>query len=168
MTHDGPSSENRDRGYIRLYRSQFDPDDALWRRSRKKSHWEAWAYLLSLAHYRDEPSEVLVRGRVVTVRRGEFVISQRELAQRLGWGRQEVRTFLCKLQKLGRIEPVEEPSIGLQKICNYGFYNGSTARSNPTSNPRANPKPTQHQPLPRKQEGEKRRRVCVPPSTVRQ
>ena len=146
MKDRGPSSENRERGYIRLYRSQFDVDDPLWKQSGKKSYWEAWQYVLSLAHYREEPSAVLVRGRVVEVRRGEFVISQRELAERLGWGRQEVRTFLRRLQDLSRIEPASQPNVGHYKLCNYEFYNDTSRVSNPRINPPPNPMPARHQP----------------------
>jgi hypothetical protein len=146
MNEVGPSSENRDRGYLRLYRSQFDADDALWKRSRLKSEWEAWQLLLSLAQYRDEPGEVVVNGEVVTVHRGELVIGQRELAARLGWGRQRVRTFMKLLQNLARLQPTGQPKVGHYKVSNYGFYNFGQAESNPGSNPRSNPRLTQGQP----------------------
>ena len=163
MTDSGPTAGNKKRGFIRLYRSQFDNGDALWKRSRKKSYWEAWQLILTLANYHDEPSEVVVRGQVVKVARGEFLASQRELAARLGWGRQEVRTFLKVIQNLHRIQPGDQPGVGLYKLCNYASYNGGDDGANPLTNPPTNPLPTHIQPYSRTKERKKKSQTAAKP-----
>ena len=151
------AGEHIDRGFIRLYRSQFDGDDMLWRRSKVKSEWEAWQYLLSLARWQVKPTERVVMGEKVTISRGEFLVSQRTLADTLGWGRQAVRGFLALLEKLDRIQPTTQPTSCRHKVCNYEIYNPVADGSNPPSNPTATQEQPSSNPVQEGKEGKERK-----------
>ena len=148
------------KGYFPFYRSQFDEDDPLYKLSKRRkdgcSYLEGWNYVLSITHYSREPSELIVQGQVVKVGRGQFVISQRELADRMGWGRQKARSFLSMMVRLGRIQPIHpptgQPSVSHYRVVTYDAYNGhgSTGlrEDNPPSNPPRSPDSTHTQPYP--------------------
>ena len=163
----GPTPGNVERGYVKTYRSMFDGDDPFWNEGRPRTEWEARLDLLRMAHYRDEPSEVLVHGCLLRVGYGEVLSSQRALAKRWGWGRQRVRGFFGRLKTLGTVEdvPLVEALVGQCpesnppcnppcmhiRFRNFAAYNANACESNP---PR-DPAPAQHQPHPRTEEPKK-------------
>ena len=111
------------RGYIRVFRSVFDDDDAFWSEERERSNWEAWLYVLHRTHWQAEPGEIKVRGSVVPIYRGEVYLSRRTLAKALNWTERRARTFLNLARKLARIVPTNRAHYGIYKVINYETYN---------------------------------------------
>ena len=124
MADQGPTTDNLNGGWIRAYRSLFDPrrDPFLEHGMRTGDfrQWAAWLYCLSLVNYQPEPSKLFVRGRLVVVGQGQFFVTQEMLARMMGWkSRQPARDFLSKLEQLGRIGPQKEPF----QVLNWQDYN---------------------------------------------
>lgn len=84
------------KGYFRFWRSF--KDDPLYKQKRKFSQFEAWLDLYSEAWGVDNPGFVFKK-RIVNLKRGELVTTQRTLAKRWGWYQTSVVRFLKKLEK---------------------------------------------------------------------
>lgn len=85
-------------GYIRLWRGfQEDPLYPL-KQKRKFSQWEAFLDLWLNARGLDSPSFEFKK-RIIHLKRGQLITSQRILAKRWNWSRGSVRNFLEKLER---------------------------------------------------------------------
>jgi hypothetical protein len=112
------------------------------------SRLEAWAWLIARANYR--PSEIDVRGDIVTLRRGQLVITHQKLAERWHWTVKQVRTFLDRLQQLGMIGRETGTPKGSHQtvlpISNYDIYQFLEGYlGHPERRPKGSPRATQGQ-----------------------
>ena len=127
------------KGYINIQRTiQSTPE---WREKRTFSRFEAWFDMLFMAAF-SERRVMLDDGGIITLGRGEILMSQREFAKRWGWSVSKVNRYFqwLKSPEIARIEvyyrryvimlretPSETPSetpISIIKVCNYERYNG--------------------------------------------
>lgn len=83
-------------GYVKLWRS-FQ-DDPLWKQKSKFSKWEAFEDLYLNTRGMDSPGFVFKK-KIVHLKRGQLITSQRILAKRWNWSRGSVENFLKKLEK---------------------------------------------------------------------
>lgn len=90
----------KSQGYIRLYRGSRD--DPLWKKKRKFSQFEALLDLYLEARGVDSPGFEFNK-KIVHLKRGQLITSQRILAKRWDWLRCSVQSFLKKLEKRGTI-----------------------------------------------------------------
>lgn len=103
-----------------------------------------WLWMLHTAAWKETRFDV--KGKTVTLQRGQLCISERQMAEECGVGRQVVRTFLRRLRDENAIN--QEPAHGLTQsrsivtICHYEKYQDQRE----TTNPEDNPAPTQRQP----------------------
>ena len=105
------------KGWISVYRKI--ENSWLWE-DRPFARGQAWIDLLLQANYKDK--KTFSKGELVEVKRGSFLTSDKELADRWGWSRNKVRGFLDVL--------VEEHMVTLERttkgtsltIENYSFY----------------------------------------------
>lgn len=89
-------------GYIRLWRGfREDPLHPL-NQKRKFSPWEAFEDLSLEARGKDSPGFEFKK-RIVNLKRGQLITSQRSLARRWNWHRNSVVRFLKKLESRGTI-----------------------------------------------------------------
>jgi hypothetical protein len=110
------------RGYVPLWRGF--KDDPLWKRKHRASPPEAWLDLYSEARGVDSPKDkpMIFNKRLIYLKRGQLVSSQRELADRWLWSRNSVRNFLEKLKRRGSIsiESIDGSSgFSIITISNY-------------------------------------------------
>ena len=149
-------------GYLTIYRSIFDT--AEWREKRQFSSFEAWLDLIAMASYVKRIVTLKDRGEV-SIRRGEVLMSQRQLAQRWNWSPSKVNRCLKRWASSddGRIEihtrrvtvflpsetpnetPHETPSeteVNVIRLCNYDRYNGVAVES---ETPNETPHETPHE-----------------------
>ncbi|HCU64572.1 MAG TPA: hypothetical protein DF774_02300 [Rheinheimera sp.] len=104
-------------GWIKLHRSLKDhflfdfnePDKAL-----------AWIDLLLSASFED--CKVHVKGRVINVSRGQFVVSQVTLQKRWGMSQNKVKRFLNLLENEGMVNVQTNDATTIITICNYDSY----------------------------------------------
>ena len=86
-----------DKGYIVLYRDIRD--HWIWSNAKLL---RAWIDMIMLANHTD--TKVCFNGHMITVKRGSFITSVRNLAKRWGWGKDTVLQFLRDLEADGMID----------------------------------------------------------------
>jgi len=104
-------------GWIKLHRSLKDhflfdfnePDKAL-----------AWIDLLLSASFED--CKAHIKGRVINVSRGQFVVSQVTLQKRWGMSQNKVKRFLNLLENEGMVDVQTNDATTIITICNYDNY----------------------------------------------
>lgn len=84
------------KGYVRCWRGFRD--DPLWKQKRKFSNFEAHWDLYVEARGLDSP-HFQFRYKIVDLKRGQLITSQRILAKRWNWHRNNVVRFLEKLER---------------------------------------------------------------------
>lgn len=133
------------RGHIKIARKAF-AEDKWWLAKRVFSKWEAFVDMIQLAQW--EPREFCTtKFGTIKLDRGEFVLSERKMAERWGWGRQSVRSFTRSPTFRTRLATQRETPAGtVYLIVNYDFYQSTDPVPNPASNPANNPGVTQDQP----------------------
>lgn len=84
---------------------------------------QAWIDLLFAANYTDKTT--VLRGEVVTCKRGDVNLSMLELGNRWGWERGKVKRFLSKLEADGMVTVNATTRRTTITIENYSLYNDS-------------------------------------------
>lgn len=116
---------DKDYGYIKQSRKQFQGDDLLWDDGTPFDSRSAWTWLIQTAAWKDTMYHS--RGRMDALKRGEFVASVRFLGSRWGWDKNAVHRFLKLLQQTGRINHVRVGQHGhVYHIVKYDTYQLST------------------------------------------
>ncbi|MBA7676070.1 hypothetical protein ES703_84310 [subsurface metagenome] len=87
-------------GYVIWWRGFRD--DPLWKQKRKFSKWEAFEDLYLEARGLDS-TNFQFGHKIVDLKRGQLITSQRILAKRWHWSRGSVRNFLKKLERRSTI-----------------------------------------------------------------
>lgn len=108
-------------GYIKVYRSLFDPNESWIWAEKPFSRGQAWIDLLQMANIKD--SRTLIKGKVVDVKRGQLLRAVCTLADRWGWGEKKVRTFLRLLEGQDMVTTKGTAGGTLITIENYAKYN---------------------------------------------
>lgn len=133
------------RGHIKIARKAF-ADDKWWLEKRVFSKWEAWEDMIQLAQWETREFTSTKFG-TIRLERGEFVLSERKMAERWGWGRQSARSFTRSATFRTRLATQRETPAGtVYLIVNYNLYQSTDQLPNPPSNPANNPGVTQDQP----------------------
>lgn len=95
-----------------------------------------WDWLLKKAAWK--PRRFNVKGKQIELQRGQLCVSQTQIEDETGVGRQALRTFLNQLEAEGAIN--RKPAHGLTKtrtiitICKYEQYQASSGPANQDSN----------------------------------
>ena len=118
-----------DNSFIKLYRKI--QDNWIW---DNPLYLKCWIDMLMRASIK--PSSMLLNNQIIEVNRGEIVFSQRNFAKRNNMSRQQLRTFLNKLEKSKMIEVKSNPEITHIILVGYSTYNDSKLTQN---QPRPNP-----------------------------
>ena len=118
-----------DNSFIKLYRKI--QDNWIW---DNPLYLKCWIDMLMRASIK--PSSMLLNNQIIEVNRGEIVFSQRNFAKRNNMTRQQLRTFLNKLEKSKMIEVKSNPDITHIIIVEYYTYNSfKSTQSQPRLNP---------------------------------
>jgi hypothetical protein len=110
---------------------------------------EAWMDLIASAQYK--PSELEIRGQIVTIERGQFLTTIGALAKRWMWSEKEVRTFLDRIQRHNlAIRETGTPKGSrptVLTLCNYNIYQFLEGHlGQPKRQPKGSPTAAQGQP----------------------
>ena len=108
------------------------------------SKGQAWVDILLSANHKD--GMVPLGNEVVLVKRGEFITSQFKLAEKWGWGRQQVRVFLELLQNPNPDAPMVVCQNLTKKATKITILNYSDLQKFPTKIT-TNAQPTHNQDL---------------------
>lgn len=95
----------------------------------------AWTWLVAKACWR--PTKFNVNGKTITLDRGQFCTSMRDLAEAWGWSKSSVERFLTRLKTETMIETHTGTGRLIVTICNYSKYQdvseqAGTATGTPT------------------------------------
>lgn len=110
-------------GYVKAQRERFK--HPLFR-GQKFCRGYAWDWMCAQAAYADR--EVSVKGKTITLKRGQFCHSIRFMADVFGWDRSASDRFLTRLKTESMIETSTETGQLVVTICNYDFYQGAGAQ----------------------------------------
>ncbi|MCA0947373.1 hypothetical protein LCM08_20815 [Salipiger pacificus] len=107
-----------------------------------------WHWLLHMAVWK--PEEFYAGRHRIVLERGQMCVSQRQIQDATGMGRQAVRTFLDVLEQHGAINRRQAQGLTQGRtiitICNYEKLQGESKATNPNSNHAATQKqPTKEQ-----------------------
>lgn len=131
--------------YIKLARKFFESEE--WIAPRKFSEAEAWLDMVQLASFADHEI-TLSNGSSITLYRGEFYYTMRQLAKRWGWSLGGVQRYFIKLseganpriERIRRDTRFDTPSdtqvdteIIVVRLCNYNSYNDALSSSDTPS-----------------------------------
>lgn len=106
-------------GWICLHRQI--QDCFLWDMEEPFDVRSAWIDLLLLVNHEDK--NVLFKGKVVTVKRGQRITSIRKLSNRWGWCVEKTYKYLNVLESEGMIERDSDNSRTLLTVVNYSKFN---------------------------------------------
>lgn len=112
------SMSNNKEGWISLNRSMRD--HWIWADKRKFSKAEAWIDLLMSANHQE--AKVLIKGKLITCKRGDTLQSLETLGAKWTWKRDAVRRFLKLLENDGMIRYANATVTSHISICNYDTY----------------------------------------------
>lgn len=108
------------RGWIKLERAITN--HWLW---GGEPYTKAQAWLDLLLHANHKPVEILIKGKVVKLERGDQARSEVTLSERWKWSRGKVRRFLKLLKTEQMIEQQTVQHTSVISICNYSKYQDS-------------------------------------------
>lgn len=121
--------------YLKIARKFFESTE--WTTPRTFSEAEAWLDMIFLASFATHDID-LGKDGILTLHRGEFYYTQRQLSQRWGWPLSKVNRLLARYAEGSnpRIEKIQrethfetqsetqvETQITIVRLCNYDSYN---------------------------------------------
>ena len=119
-------------GWFKLHRGWADSMDFA-----KEAFTEREAFLWLIENAAYEPHTRYVNGAAVPLERGQVLASQRTLGDIWKWGRQRVRGFIAKLERLGSITQNLTHGLTILTVCNYAKYQDDQPTDQPSGNPAA-------------------------------
>lgn len=108
-----------DKGWIKLHRQL--QECPIWYGERF-SKGQAWVDLLLLANHRDK--KILFNGEMIVVKRGQYITSTVKLAEKWGWNRKTVSSYLKLLEQDKMIVKLSDNAKTLITIENYEVFQG--------------------------------------------
>jgi len=115
-----PRDRSEGGGFFIVWRSVRESPFHFTKERRAATRYEAREDLWASATHRDE--EVMSRGQLVTLRRGQILTSVLSLADRWRWKRDRVRTFLALLERMGELTVESTTQRAILTVCNYSKW----------------------------------------------
>lgn len=100
----------------------------LWK-DKPFSYGQAWIDLILMANH--TTNKFVLGSEIVTVPSGSFITSELKLAERWGWSKTKVRTFLTLLQNDSMIEKKSDHKKTTISIVNYSVFQESETTKKP-------------------------------------
>lgn len=123
--------EQKDKGYIKLYRSFFD--NKIWQADQTFSEREAWIDLIQSARFEASPITSRIGCYEVTWERGQYPASNRFLMKKWKRSEQWVKSFIGKLKRNGMITTDNTQGVNVITLVNYEKYNGTDEKESETN-----------------------------------
>ena len=108
-----------DKGWIKLYRQI--QDNMIWTESEPFDRRSAWIDLIMMANVQNK--DIMYRGQMLRIKRGQVYTSIRKLAARWHWSRDKVNRFIKTLIKAHMVEKDNRTqNATLLTIVKYGDF----------------------------------------------
>lgn len=105
-------------GWIKIHRAI--KNHWLYNEKRQYSKLEAWFDILLTVNYTD--SQVMIKGKLYSIKRGESVMSLDTWAKRWGWDKSKARRFMNVLQKEHMVKLKSDNITTQLTVCKYEIY----------------------------------------------
>ena len=105
------------KGWVRLHR-QIEHWKFYFKEPFDRSH--AWIDLFMLANHAN--GNVVIRGNIIEIKRGQVGYSDLQLSRRWQWSRKKVENFLNWLEKDQQIVQQKNRLLNIKTIINYDKY----------------------------------------------
>ena len=126
-------------GWIKIHRCITN--NWLYTEKRCFSRFEAWIDILMTVNFAD--AQVLIKGKLYQVKRGQSILSMDSWANRWNWDKSKVRRFFELLKKDSMIT-IETDTITTQlTVCNYESYQDDQHTDKPQTKRKRNLNETQ-------------------------
>jgi hypothetical protein len=112
-------------GWVTIDRSIFE--HPLFKGSPERFY--AWSWIIANACWK--PTRHDIKGKIITLERGQICVGRERLAREFGWSESAVERFLTRLKTEQMIERETGQGRSILTICNYGKYqdlSGQTER----------------------------------------
>lgn len=109
------------KGWVKLHRKI--QDHWIYQEKRQFSRYEAWLDLIMMANHKD--NKTLVDGELITIEKGSFITSKRELGRRWEWSNSKVDKFLELLKSDEMIVYKSDTKKTVITIGKYEVYHDS-------------------------------------------
>lgn len=105
-------------GWIKFHRKFLN--HPLWKEARELSKAEAWIHLILYSSI--DAVTLIEQGKTLDLKRGEMIVSERNLSVQWSWSRGKVRRFLTYLKRCQMITTRTQNNTTILFIVNYGYY----------------------------------------------
>lgn len=105
-------------GWIKLHRDI--KNHWIYTEKRKFSKFEAWTDILLCVNHAQ--AKTIIKGKLITIERGESILSLDSWAHKWGWNKSAVNRFFELLKKDGMILLQNETVTTRITVCNYASY----------------------------------------------
>ena len=140
-------------GWIKLHRDI--QRHWIYTEKRKFSKFEAWTdILLSVNHAQ---AKTIIKGKLITIDRGESILSLDSWANKWGWNKSAVNRFFELLKKDGMILLKNETVTTRLTVCNYASYQDERNDNETQTKRKRNASETQTKSIEEEQEGKEQK-----------
>ena len=105
-------------GWIKIHRCITD--HWIYTEKRSFSKFEAWLDILVTVNFAD--ADVIIKGKIYKVKRGQSILSMDSWANRWNWNKSKVRRFFALLEKDKMIVVKSDNKTTQLTVCNYESY----------------------------------------------
>lgn len=132
-------------GWIKLHRQI--QECFLWRIKEPFDKRSAWIDLLLLMEHQNK--NLMIDGKIETIKRGSYMLSIEKLCDRWMWSRNKVKRYLDVLEREHMIVTRRTNKGTLVSVVNYCIYQNQDKQGEPTLEPTGEPtlEPTDEPPL---------------------
>jgi hypothetical protein len=129
-------------GWIKLYRQI--QEHWIWK-DKPYDNRSAWLDILMSAFHKE--SKTRFNKELITVERGSFPTSERDLAEKWGWSKTKARNFLKLLENDEMIIQKADNKKTIIKVLNYSVYQELENHKKTTERPQKDQQETSEEPL---------------------
>jgi DNA replication protein DnaD len=144
-------------GWIKIHRCITN--HWIYTEKRSFSKFEAWIDILMTVNFAD--AQVLIKGKLYQVKRGQSILSMDSWANRWNWNKSKVRRFMDLLQKDSMIVIKTDTITTQLTVCNYESYQDERHTDKPQTKRKRNTNETQTTPIKEEEEEQEEKKEKV-------
>lgn len=108
-------------GWVKLHR-QIMENEIIWDTDEAFDRRSAWLYLVMMANHEDKEVRIRKTNKTVVIKKGQHLVSIRNLADTFHWSKDRVSRFIKLLEKSKMITVTATQGATLLTLVNYGFF----------------------------------------------